>query len=433
MKSSMGIRSGLLRGVVGLTLACSTAGVVLLAPPASAQVLKGSTPHNQVMVTKPVSIAAHKSTKILSLTMTLPAGLLENVRAIGDGSLTNGTTHSIIVVCFIAMDGKTVGSRYTVTVGAKSSVIVPYGVWLPAVQSGRHTFTLTAKSPGALKFTGGSLLTFGLPAADPNGNLANSGANVTGSIPVGTTSFTNVVKDVLTTETPTNIDVDGWIGLRNTSKSAATVTLRYGLDGRYTTATYDATLPPGAFEDLPVTTSCFNTAPGEHLLTEQALSTSKGIVINGGTLGGVGLPPPEASSNLSEIQSAFSYGTPLTMTAGGFETLVSVTNNSEGVAPLSNETDSEMTGWVTAFNPGTRAMKLSLRQVTDGAVETTDPTLIVTVSPHSQVSVPTGYVGCTNMQLATDTFSVQGASSLSGLQIEVAAERATAWPSPTTP
>jgi hypothetical protein len=433
MKSSTGLHRGLLRGAVGLTLACSAAGVALFAPAASAQVQKGSTPHNVVMVTKAVSIPANKSTKILTLTLTLPPGELENVRAIGDGSLTNGTTRPIIVGCLIAMDGKTVGAKYTVTIGAKSSVVVPYGVWIPAVQSGRHTFTLTAKAPGALRFTGGSLLTVGLPAADPNGVLANSGANVTSPIPVGTTSFTNAARDTLATKTQTNIDVDGWIGLRNTSKSAVTVALRYGLDGRYITADYNATLPAGASQDIPITTYCPTVPSGTHVLTEQALSSSKGVVIDGGTLGGVALPPPEASSNLSEVPAAFAYGTPFTMTSGSFDTLVRVTNNSEGVVPLSSKDDSEMTGWVTAYNPTAAAMKLSLRQATDGAVETTDPTLVVTVGPHSQVSVPTGYVVCNEMPPGSNTFSVQGESSLPGLQIEVAAERATAWASPSSP
>jgi hypothetical protein len=57
----------------------------------------------------------------------------------------------------------------------------------------------------------------------------------------------------------------------------------------------------------------------------------------------------------------------------------------------------------------------------------------VTVSPHSQVSVPTSYVGWLAMPLGTDTFGVQGKSSLAELQVQVSAERATSWASPTTP
>jgi hypothetical protein len=199
------------------------------------------------MIVKPVSIVANKVTKILTMTMTLPAGAAENVRAIGDGSVTNSTTHTIIGTCLITMDGRTAGSQYTVSVRARSSVIVAYGFWLPAVQSGRHTFTLTAKAPGALRFNGGSLLTVGLPANDPNGARPNSAANITRSKAVSTTGFTNSVKDLLTTKTTANIGVDGWIGLRNTSSAPATVALRYGLDGRYTTAAYWTELPPGAF------------------------------------------------------------------------------------------------------------------------------------------------------------------------------------------
>lgn len=123
------------------------------------------------------------------------------------------------------------------------------------------------------------------------------------------------------------------------------------------------------FQDIPVTTACVNAAPGEHVLAEQTLASSKGVVITGGTLGGVGLPAQSVTGGASPILSAFSYATASTMSAGGFETLVSVTLNSEGVAPIANETDAEIAGWVTIGNPNAVAATLTLRQITDGAVE----------------------------------------------------------------
>jgi len=404
----------------------------MLPPPAFGFELK-DIPHDFAAATKIQDIGAGKATPVLSTTLLVPAKESDTLRSIGDVSLSNNSAHNLSVAIQLTLNGRSAGPVSKVTLAGRASMIVPFADWSNGVKSGDQSLRLTVLSTGAVVSDGATLFVVAMPISNDYDALPSASTSISKPLALGTTRFSSVARVKLGTTTTSDIAVDGWVGIDNPTKTAATVALRYTLNGIAAGASSWTTVPAGTAVDAPISTLCNTSKPAVETLGLQMLSSSRGLSVTGGVLGGVGLPATTITNGASPIPSASSYGTPMTLDANTYESVVDTTNDSSGAGALAKTDDSEMSSWVTLQNPNATAAKVSVRQTTDGKVESDDPVFLVTVGAHTQLTVPTGILLCNEMPLGVDTFGVQLKSSLAGLQVQVATLRVTAWASPETP
>jgi hypothetical protein len=389
-------------------------------------------PQNDVALIKKLSLPASVATDLGSFTVTLPSGPM-SLRIVGAVTLSNAGTVDVHGIIGPEVDGKIVGPDIPVTISKRSSTVAPILAFASNVAAGQHAVDASWNGDGALTMTGGTLSAVGLPYPGASGadNLRNNSASSSDTIAVSNAKFTQVLSVSLTTPDTTDVAADLQVSAKAdaTVQSNATVSVRVLLDGK---PNADLWMNLKCCNGQSVGTSnTFRGVPsGTHTLAIEQLSSVSGVSFIGGTIGAIGLPSSLKTS--SPIATTSTYGLPTTTAQAVPADVVATTIDTSGASGIATQTNIEMTGWIELQNPGSKAAKLTVQVVQNGAIEADDPVFTVTVPAHGQLS-EAGLIGCNGVPIGVSTIGVRVTSNVPGVQVQVSYQRLIAWPGPTTP